>query len=177
MTTRSDRARAAIVTFVAMVSAIPILAACTAPTVSHRGSVHVAPEGSAPPSPPSSGRPTRTTNPVASRPRIVYFKVSRRPRCEVIGGATTQAVAPIAIDLSWKVTGADRVAFSDDEPDYFDSHGQRAGKRGAFPTTYTETLEFPCNDDGDTTHQYTMGNGRSQKMTITFTLPAAAPQW
>lgn len=117
--------------------------------------------------------------PAPARARILSFAVTRKPQCEVVASGSTPGQPAIDIRLSWSVAGADHVAFSDDEPDYYESHGERAGKRGIFPTTFTETIEFPCNGpEESTTHEYTintMGSAPSRKMTITYTAPPVTP--
>ncbi|MFF0269899.1 hypothetical protein [Kribbella sp. NPDC004536] len=118
---------------------------------------------------------TPATPKTPSQPaRIVYFKVVRQPRCEVPKSGTSPGTPAVDIQIAWKVAGTSTVAFSDDEPNYYESHGRRAGKLGTFPAVDTVSMEFPCNDGEETTHSYTIDNMSGAphvKRTIKYTLP------
>jgi hypothetical protein len=118
-----------------------------------------------------SPTPKATTTPkaspsTASGPQIVSFKVSGNASCDESGPAFS---APGTVTLTWKVTGATKVALSIDDPTFFSKNG--TGSFSTYGATDTQTIPFSCNVPiGQTaTHQYTLDTvdgGAHKSMTI-----------
>jgi hypothetical protein len=84
-----------------------------------------------------------------SGPRIVYFKVTQKPKCPE-GTAVFRAPA-VPVVITWKVTGATGIALSVDNPELVGAYGSY-GREG------TETFMFSCNGSVGSveTHVYTI---------------------
>jgi hypothetical protein len=77
--------------------------------------------------------------------------------------------APGTVTLTWKVTGATKVALSIDDPTFFGKYN--TGSFATYGATDTQTIPFACNvGPGQTaTHKYTldtMDGGTHRSMTI-----------
>jgi hypothetical protein len=110
--------------------------------------------------------PTNTTS-TAFGPQIVSFTVVGKANC---GGSGPGYSSPGTVTLSWKVTGANSVALSIDNP----------GIVGAYQSGYgleaTETLPFGCGGSAGSTitHKYTIvavypGANRSRTLDVSAT--------
>ncbi len=124
---------------------------------------------------PGTGGTGSTRSPEPSGPRIVYFKVTSKPACPVVGTSAAPFSAPgQPVTLAWKVTGASGVALSIDDPGFFDAH--HTGSYQDYGNEGTVTLAFGCGDTSkpQTTHRYTintMGGSDSAAKTISVTVP------
>lgn len=118
------------------------------------------------PTPKTSTTP-KSSSSTASGPQIVSFKVEGNASCYESGPDFS---SPGTVTLSWKVTGATKVALSIDDPTFFSQHGTGTWESN-LPATHTETLSFGCNAGNGvkTTHKYTldtMDGGAHKSMTI-----------
>ena len=119
-----------------------------------------------PPTPKSSTTPKSSPS-AASGPVIVSFKVLQQPVCERV--ATSDAPFQPAKDIivSWKVTGATKVALSMDGGLYRSDYGPEDQQQ----------LYFACKSgDPHPSHTYTIttsGGGASKSQTITVTIAPA----
>ncbi len=109
--------------------------------------------GTATKSPTPKATTAKASPSAASGPQIEYFKVSGNASCDEQGPGFS---APGTVTLTWKVTGATKVALSIDDPSFFSAHG--TGSFDDYPATTTQTIPFACNvPTGHTaTHQYTL---------------------
>lgn len=120
--------------------------------------------------PAANTTPTRTSTTQASTPsgpQIVSFTVIGKAGC---GGSGPGYSSPGTVTLSWKVTGANSVALSIDNPDIV------GGYQGGYGLEATETLPFGCGAEiGKTvTHKYTIvavypGANRARTLDISAT--------
>lgn len=119
-----------------------------------------------PPTPKSSTTPKSSPS-AATGPVIVSFKVLQQPVCERV--ATSDAPFQPAKDIivSWKVTGATKVALSMDGGLYRSDYGPEDQQQ----------LYFACKSgDPHPSHTYTIttsGGGASRSQTITVTISSA----
>jgi hypothetical protein len=108
--------------------------------------------------PTSTGRPTGqptatpsrgTTATTASGPQIVSFTVVGNANCGANGPGYS---SPGTVTLSWKVTGANSVALSIDNPNLVGAY------RSGYGLEATETLPFGCGGEigSKVTHRYTI---------------------
>lgn len=129
--------------------------------------------------PTSTPTPTPTSTSGAgitgtSDPKIVTFKVKRKPACAVIATSDAPfAVDPVNIILEWKVSGATGIALSLDNPDFFKTY--HTGSLDNYGTSGTVELPFNCDPtvQPNTTHKYTLdtlGPGKTQQQTLTVTV-------
>lgn len=124
------------------------------------------------PAPSGAAGATRPAGP--SGPQIVYFKVTGKPRCPVVGTSDAPFSAPAEpVVLAWQVTGASGVALSIDDPGFYNAH--HSGGYGSYGAQASVSLSFPCGDitKQQTTHTYTintLGDG-SRAKTLTVTVP------
>lgn len=118
------------------------------------------------PTPKTSSTPKSGNSPAAG-PQIVSFTVEGNASCFESGPGFS---SPGTVTLSWKVTGATKVALSIDDPSFFSQHGSGSWESN-LAATHTETISFPCNAGNGvvTTHKYTldtMDGGAHKSMTI-----------
>lgn len=105
-----------------------------------------------------------------SGPQIVYFRVSSKPACPVVGTADAPFSTPGQdITLEWKVTGASGIALSIDDPNFFKNN--HSGSWDNYGKQDHVTLSFPCDTSKPTsTHTYTLdtlGGSPYKEKTIT----------
>ncbi|GIJ44455.1 hypothetical protein Val02_13410 [Virgisporangium aliadipatigenens] len=112
-----------------------------------------------------SGRPSTTANTGTGAPKIVYFKLTKQPKC----GPNGQGSVPA--EISWKVTGATGIALSVDHPD-------KVGSYGNYEAEGSMEFPFSCGGQRTETHTYRIttrgGNGpaaTSPVLTATATVP------
>lgn len=112
---------------------------------------------------PASTTSTRSSSPAPSGPRIVSFKVVRKPKCAE--GTAVFRADPVDLIISWKITGADGAALSVDDPTH------TPGTYGSEPLEGTESFGFSCAGPTGTveTHTYaiyTVGGGTQKSKTL-----------
>jgi hypothetical protein len=95
-------------------------------------------------------------------PRIVSFAVTRKPSCPQ--GTTVNPIPAQPVELTWNVTGTDRVTLSVDGPGVYKEYDAEG----------SDTLNFPCGgeDGGTVKHTYTLrtvGGGEVQERTVSAT--------
>jgi hypothetical protein len=118
------------------------------------------------PTPKATTATPKSSPSTASGPQIVTFKISGNASCSESGPGFS---APGTVTLTWKVTGATKVALSIDDPTFFGTYG--TGSFSTYGATDTQTIPFACNvASGQTaTHKYTldtMDGGAHRSMTI-----------
>ncbi len=92
--------------------------------------------------------PTATSTTTQGGPQIVSFAVVGNANC---GGSGPGYSSPGTVTLSWKVTGANSVGLSIDNPEIIGGYHDGYGLEG------TETLPFACGRANATvTHRYTV---------------------
>jgi len=109
----------------------------------------------------ASHRPS--LSPSATGPRIVYFRIKQKPQCPQ--GTNVFPVPGVPVVIEWKVTGADQVKLSVDDPN-------RVGSYGTYATEATETFTFACSGAPNTVEKhtytiYTVGGGAQRHKSIT----------
>jgi hypothetical protein len=111
-------------------------------------------------------KPTSTTS-TASGPQIVSFSIVGNANC---GGSGPGYSSPGTVTLHWKVTGANSVALSIDNPDIV------GGYQSGYGLEATETLPFGCGGQigQKVTHKYTIvavypGANRARTLDVSAT--------
>jgi hypothetical protein len=112
----------------------------------------------------------------SSSTTIVYFKVTTKPQCAVVGTTDAPFSQPAQpVTVAWKVTGpATGVALSIDDPTFFSRYGTGSWKSG-YKLEDSETLSFPCDTSkANSSHTYTINTtpGGAKSSTITVTVPS-----
>ncbi|HEY6594951.1 MAG TPA: hypothetical protein VI011_12750 [Asanoa sp.] len=114
-------------------------------------------------------------------PRIVSFTISKQPSCPA--GTNVAPIEGLPVEVSWKVTGTDKVTISVDGPGVYDT----------FPAEGTKSFQFGCEGSPGSTQKHTyllktVGGGEVKQKTLTATAtvnevaivatqaPANAPQ-
>jgi hypothetical protein len=117
---------------------------------------------------PAAKSPTPKTNTTtaASGPQIVSFKVSKQPMCPVVGTPDAPYSAPGQdVTLSWKVTGATKVALSVDGPGIYQDN---------YKAEDSQQLSFGCDTSKpQSSHKYILtvtGGGVTKTQNLTVTI-------
>jgi hypothetical protein len=95
-------------------------------------------------------------------PRIVSFKISKQPSCPA--GTNVAPIEGQPAEVSWKVTGTDKVTISVDGPGIYDT----------FPAEGTRSFPFGCEGAPGSTQKRTyllktVGGGAVKQKTLTAT--------
>jgi len=111
--------------------------------------------------PKPSSHTTSSAPPVG--PQIVYFRVKQQPQCP--RGTNQFPIPGVPAIVEWKVTGADQVALSVDNPNM-------VGSYGTYGVQANETLGFGCSGAPGTMAKhtytiYTVGGGTQRSRTLT----------
>jgi hypothetical protein len=113
-----------------------------------------------------SPTPKPSTSPVPG-PKIVSFTVTQQPACPAKGPAPTVNYPGQNVILSWKVTGATKVALSVDGPGIY---------RDTYKPEDMEELGFGCDtSQAQSKHTYLLtatGNGGTATQSLTVTVPS-----
>jgi hypothetical protein len=118
----------------------------------------------------NGGAMTKSPTPKSSAsaapgPKIVSFTVTQQPACPAKGPAPTVYYPGQDVILSWKVTGATKVALSVDGPGIY---------RDTYKLQDMEQLGFGCATSPQSKHTYLLtatGNGKTTTQTLTVTAP------
>jgi hypothetical protein len=122
--------------------------------------------GTTSPTPTKSPTPKTNTTTAASGPQIVSFKASKQPMCPVVGTTDAPYSAPGQdVTLSWKVTGATKVALSVDGPGIYQDN---------YKAEDSQQLSFGCDTSKpQSSHKYILtvsGGGVTKTQTLTVTI-------
>jgi len=82
----------------------------------------------------------------SSGPHIVYFKITKHPKCPQ--GTDKYRSPAVPVEISWKVTGATGIALSVDNPNMVGSYGNY-GPEGKL------SFEFSCGGPANSTEKHT----------------------
>jgi hypothetical protein len=93
-------------------------------------------------------------------PWIVSFKISKQPSCPA--GTNVAPIEGQPVEVSWKVTGTDKVTISVDGP----------GIYGTFPAEGTKAFQFGCEGSPGSIQEHTyllktVGGGEVKQKTLT----------
>jgi len=116
--------------------------------------------GSAQTTPASGGG--KTTQPPATGPRIVYFRVSATGKPSCPAGTNLNPIPGKDVTLEWQAAAVDGTQLAVDGPGLYGSYGPQD----------TVTLAFPCSGKAGTqqSHTYTLrtvGGGPERTQTLT----------